>query len=366
MPHLLFIILCFLLSACSEGIVPEDEAAAKGTLSVCIQTSAPIHRTTLQTSDPVQHVEYVQLYVFKGVDDDAVCLQSINVDWQQPVGSTAQQIYQLDPKLFDFDGKTTYTFLAVGLDNRPEETTEGAGLAYHLPDDIQPGSTLGQAYARLADGKVAHDMAHAELFAGVAQSTPSKKKSNLVNIDLYRRVAGVQAYLTDIPEGVTDIQLVLYGDQHSEVPLCRRADASDGTFLDYGTARLTDSSTLLDLPVTKGTLVGVSVSGTTLVKQQGSVLDGAYVLPVEAPTATGLSTLQLKLYKNAELYKTYRVALDDGTNKVYAFPLRANCFYTIGVLNQSENEPQSLGEATSDITIEVEPNFEKDHEYVIM
>ena len=39
--------------------------------------------------------------------------------------------------------------------------------------------------------------------------------------------------------------------------------------------------------------------------------------------------------------------------------------YTIGTLNLQQNEPLSLGEATADITIQVEPNFEKDHDFDI-
>ena len=35
-------------------------------------------------------------------------------------------------------------------------------------------------------------------------------EKNLVSVDLYRRVAGVQVYVDDIPEGVTEVRLVLY------------------------------------------------------------------------------------------------------------------------------------------------------------
>ena len=60
------------------------------------------------------------------------------------------------------------------------------------------------------------------------------------------------------------------------------------------------------------------------------------------------------------------MALGTAKARSYVYPLRANCFYTIGVLNKQENEPVSLGEAEGDIVIEVEPNFEKDHEYEIL
>ena len=94
-------------------------------------------------------------------------------------------------------------------------------------------------------------------------------------------------------------------------------------------------------------------------------MSACYLLPIEAPTATDSHTLQLKAYKGTTLYKTYNVALGTMKARNYVYPLRANCFYTIGVLNKKENEPVSLGEAEGDIVIEVEPNFEKDHEYEI-
>lgn len=357
-------LLCVLLPSCSADTVPAGGDTTQGNVSVSLQTSARVQRTTLQTSDDVQHVEYVQLYIFKGTGSDAVCIKSIDADWQQPTGHTVQQLYKIDPNLFVYDGKTTYTLLAIGLDNKPGATGEGAGPTYNLPAAITQGTTLGQAIARLATGKTAHDMNHAELFAGTAECTP-QRGNNLVTIDLYRRVAGVQAYIDDIPEGVTDIKLVLYHDQHSEVPLVAQPDAADGTYMDHGTATADGSTTLLDLPVDEGTLVGVSVTGTTLTKRAGSVLDGAYVLPVEAPADTDTGTLKLELYKGDVLYKTYRVAIDDGKTRTYNFPLRANCFYTIGALNLQQNEPLSLGESTADITIQVEPNFEKDHDFTI-
>lgn len=357
-------LLCGLLPSCTADTVLADEGATQDHVSVCLQTSARVQRTTLQSSDNVQHVEYVQLYIFKGTGSDAECIKSLDVDWQQSTGQTALQFYKIDPNIFVYDGSTTYTLLAVGLDNKPGATAEGAGPTYNLPAAITNGTTLGQAVARLATGKTAHDMNHAELFAGTAECVP-QRGNNLVIIDLYRRVAGVQAYLNDIPEGVTDIKLVLYKDQHSEVPLVAKPDAADGAYMDHGTATADGSTTLLDLPVNEGTLAGVAVTGTTLKKRVGTVLDGAYVLPVEASADQGTGTLNLKLYKGGVLYKTYRVAVDDGRTRSYNFPLRANCFYTIGTLNLQQNEPLSLGEATADITIQVEPNFEKDHDFDI-
>lgn len=351
-------------AACSDTAesAPDHEA----TLTLTFETSAArlTSRTTLLSSDNVQHVSQVQLYIYEGVTADAPCILSRDVHWAQPTGATAQQSYALPLSTFNPDGATTYTFLAVGLD-RTSADTEGAAYAYGLPDALAVGSALGDAVARLASGRTASDMARAELFAGAATLTVQPNRNNAVTIDLYRRVAGVQVYVTDIPSGVTDLQLVLHADQHSEVPLPKQADAADGTFLDHGTASVDNSTTLLEIPVTDVTRKGATIAGTSLVKQEGSVIGAAYLLPLEAPAGTDGHTLLLKAFKGEDLYRTYRVALKTGNTSTAAFPLRANCFYTIGVLNSEENEPLSLGEAESDITIEVEPNFEKDHHYDI-
>lgn len=351
-------------TACTD--TAEQASDREPMLTLTFETSAArlTSRTTLASSDPVQHVSHVQLYIYKGVTADAPCILSRDVNWAQPTGATAQQSFALPLSVFSPDGTTTYTFLAVGLDG-DAGSTEGSAYAYGLPDAVGVGSTLGEAVARLASGRTATDMAHAELFAGTAILQVQPGTDNAVTIDLFRRVAGVQVYVTDIPTDVTRLQLLLHMDQHSEVPLCRQEDAADGTLLDHGTAQLDGSSVLLDIPVTDETKQGQTLSGTSLTKQEGSVIGAAYLLPIEAPPSADASTLVLQAYKGTSLYRTYRVALGHGATRTFRYPLRANCFYAIGVLNSKENEPASLGEAESDITIEVEPNFEKDHEYDI-
>lgn len=365
--HLLLIVSICLMSMLQSCANPDaiDTNEASPKLTLRFETTAAEHptRTTLISSDNVQHVSYVLLYIFRGTTVDAPCIMSQDVKWVQPIGSTAEQTYSLPLSAFSPDGTTTYTFLAVGLDDNPASTTEGAAYAYGLPDAITLGTTLGDAQAHLVAGRTQSDLAHAELFAGSATLQVSPHSDNALTIDLYRRVVGVQVYVTDIPTDVTDIRLQLYADQHSDVPLVKRADAADGTFLDHGAESLASSACLLDLPVTTETLKGKTLSGTSLTKQEGSVLAACYMLPLEAPSADDTGTLQLQTYKGTTLDKTYRVTLGTTKARTYQYPLRANCFYTIGVLNAQENEPISLGESVSDIVIEVEPNFEKDHDY---
>ena len=61
--------------------------------------------------------------------------------------------------------------------------------------------------ARLAKGRTTTDLSRAELFAGTATLQVDPTSNNAVTIELYRRVVGVQVYVTDIPTDVTDLQL---------------------------------------------------------------------------------------------------------------------------------------------------------------
>lgn len=364
--HLLFAVsLCclWLLIGCTDACSPVVDEAPQLTLRFETTAAQRGARTTLLSSDNVQHVSYVQLYIFKGSTADAPCIVSRNVGWTQPTGATAQQTYTLPLSVFAPDGTTTYTFLAVGLDDTPTNTTEGAAYAYGLPDAVTLGTTLGNAVAQLAANRTTTDLGHAELFAGSATLQVNPLRDNAVTIDLYRRVVGVQVYVTDVPTDVTNLQLTLYTLQHSDVPLLKQPDAANGTYADHGTQFLAESTCLLNMPVTNEALKGTTIAGTQLTKQAGTILGATYLLPIEAPTTTDAHTLQLKAYKGTTLYKTYNISLGTTKARSYVYPLCANCFYSIGVLNKQENEPISLGEAEGDIVIEVEPNFEKDHEF---
>lgn len=143
--HILCLLALATLGACQTG---DDTNGQEENGQITIKfTAEPLTRTTLASSDNVQHVKYVQVYVFEGTEADGteasvVCVASENVGWKQlQPGGTVTQYYTLKQKLDD--GKT-YTILAVGLDNDKSEK-EGAGYAYGLPDAIKQGTTLGDA-----------------------------------------------------------------------------------------------------------------------------------------------------------------------------------------------------------------------------
>lgn len=363
--HISWMILLLFASCTAEEIIePADsEAMAKGGVVIDFKAgSEKTTRTTLTGSDHIQHVTYVRLYIFEGADPDSRCIASENVEWKQSVGTTARQKYMLQTKLTP---EATYTLLAVGLDCRPgadgkADLTTNSAATYNLPGSIVAGTPaapdgtpavggtlLGEAVAKLAAAKTQKDIAGSELFAGSSIIKAASNGTAMTTIDLWRRVAGVLGYFTNIPNGVTGIKLILYKDQFQDVPLMKRV----GT--DYGTTPLTGSTVLLDIPVSNEELQKETLTaddGSTYTKLPGTVLQAAYMLPLDAPPA-GTGTLVLKTYKGDVEEKKYivKAKLKNGA-LVNTFPIQANHFYTLGIKNATTDQPIDLG-GTIDETV---------------
>ena len=369
--HILCLLAVAALTACSQA---DDTTAATDTDGrITIKfTAEPATRTTLASSDDVQHVTYVQVYVFDGTGDDAPCVTSENVGWNQLTGGTATQYYTLKHRL---DNGKTYTVLAVGLDDKTygsgdNAKTVGAGTTYDLPDAIKEGTKLRDAVATLADelntedkaAEAAYAITHSELFAGSNTITVGPNSSNVTEITLRRRVAGVMMYLTNIPPDVKAIELKLYKPMITNVPLI--AKVTD----DYGKTENTLPSSKrgdilfyfeIDDEELKSEVVtdeGGNVIGTKL---PGTVLVGAYLLPMPAPIDEDY-TLMLTQYTNdgtgfKPLKPGQKVILknpeagEDNT----MYPIKANYIYSIGKKADGVDEPFDLkGSADGDIYID--------------
>ena len=369
--HILCLLAAAALTACSQddgrqGRVDDGQITIKF-------TAEPQTRTTLTGSDNVQHVKYVQVYVFDGTETnaaEATCVASENAGWQQTqAGGTATQYYTLKTKLNE---GTTYTILAVGLDtketNLQSAEQEGAGYAYGLPGAIIAGkTTLDQAIATLAEGRTKADMAKAELFAGSSKVSVEPGNNKITEITLTRRVAGVMMYLTNIDPQVSRIVLQLHQPQNTQMPLIAQASDFGSTPLDDGTA---DGNILLDVEITPELLQAEVVTdddGNILcTKQQGSVLAGAYMIPVDAPAADAdprPNTLTLIQYKaDDNVFSTRRVLLknngeEDPDQASYA--IRTNYIYSIGTKNATTDEPEDIG-GKADADIYIDGNWQAD------
>lgn len=365
--HILCLLALATLGACQTG---DDTNGQEENGQITIKfTAEPLTRTTLASSDNVQHVKYVQVYVFEGTDASAVCVASENVGWKQlQPGGTVTQYYTLKQKLDD--GKT-YTILAVGLDNDNDNSEhEGSGYAYGLPDAIkvksetEEGTTLGNAKATLAEGRTAAAMNKAELFAGSNTVTVQPGANRITEITLMRRVAGVMAYFTNIPSDVEEIQLILYDNQYKDVPLIAQ------TSNDYGTEQLEEeegSTVLLDIEVRQDILeqeVVYASDGKTVVgtKLPGTVLQGAYMLPMPAPES-GYTLTLVQINNRGETKQKNNLVLSNpvsGSTGIKNFPIEANVFYTIGRKDADHDEPYSLGDLSDGDYIYVDGNWQAD------
>ena len=355
-------ILSFSVAACILAGCSGDEVLPGGgdgaEITVALQSSGePSTRVSLAGSDNLQHVKYVQLYVFNGTDaQTARCVASENVMWREQEGEIAAQYYKL---LADLSAGE-YTFLAVGLDNPltadrlPDKSKTGAATAYNLPEAIvagdgaMTGTLLADAYASLAEGKGAADIANAELMAGFSTAHWNATDDITVTVEMKRRVAGVMFYVTNVPEGVDKIELLCSSAQYSNVPLCQQETA------DYGNSQLgEETKTLLSAEVTYDVLASEAVTladGSVTEKQRGSVYAAAYVLPM--PQLTGTFTLRLTYADGRTTDR--KVKIEDtaaaGTY-VYDFPVQANWIYTIGSKSATADEPYDLG-GTGDIIVD--------------
>lgn len=363
--HILCLLALATLGACQTG---DDTNGQEENGQITIKfTAEPLTRTTLASSDNVQHVKYVQVYVFDGTQASAVCVASENVGWKQlQPGGTVTQYYTLKQKLDD--GKT-YTILAVGLDNYNSDNSEkeGSGYAYGLPKAIkvksetEQGTTLGDAKAELAEGRKAADMNKAELFAGSNTVTVQPGANRITEITLKRRVAGVMAYFTNIPSDVEEIQLILYKDQYKDVPLIAQ------TSNDHGTGQLEGSTVLLDIMVSPAILkqeVVYASDGKTVVgtKLPGTVLQGAYMLPMPAPES-GYTLTLVQIKSDGKPQQENKLVLSNpasGSTGTKNFPIEANCFYTIGRKDADHDEPYSLGDLSDGDYIYVDGNWQAD------
>ena len=331
-----FLLSAVLITACQQGEeieelaepVPQEKAGevilnftVAGELSVSADPAST--RTELPGSGNIQHATSVQLYIFNGTGNDAVCIASEDVGWSAYFGNVPPTVTATMKYHVKYEGlvkDTPYTFLAVGMDASSRTT-------YGFPNAIQVNTTtLGNAIATLSGSETTtwSNIRTSELFAGATILTPGNYGTQ-GNVDLWRRVAGVMGWFTNVPTligttTVTAIRITLYTQQNIASPL----SASTG------------GQILVQIPVPTGTLPVATLS------------KGAYVLPIPAPAAVNDNdyTLKVEIINAAgNTLRSARVTLSDSddTNSstgngtgiidpqgVYRFPIIANHFYGIG------------------------------------
>lgn len=309
-------------------------------------------RSSLVSEDPMHHVTSARILVFDGTDGEAPCVADETIarwDTLATRGDTA--IYTLKtyiPPRTDSEVELPYTVMAVGLD-------DVSASAYQFDHP----ATLADAQLVLAGTQA--EMAHAEFFTGQTEAPLGARLHNEAVVEMRRRVAGVLAYFNHIPKEVTCIDVVLHEDlsQHTTMPL-----AATNT---YATGVLDNSRVLLrfegwtddDLKAETVTLA----DGTTYTKEPGSLLMGAYVLPLDAPPTPPEGeeekpTLQIIMYKDREKGEEYgrrNVLMPDRTMR---YPLKANAYYSIGRKNKDIDKPEDLGGKPGDSWLYVDGDWQ--------
>lgn len=307
-------------------------------------TEAEISRTSLNSSEPLQHVENVTLYIYQmeastvaeGTTEtatefeqriqDATLYATEILPWKnQSTSSGVSMSYKIQTPL---EPDREYVFLAVGTDAESEEN-------YKFPTTEDASATFGSAQARfkgetLSEQELREKMAKSEFFSGyqVAQLcspnagsksilAPLKKndagkyfydKAGQTTVELTRAVAGVLLYMTDIPakwnkagesgDGyrVTKVKLRLHRMPASSVSLCGQSAGTGGS-TEAGTEKgpvLIESMDLSELQFPlEGDLYQIVGQKGEVQTLDNTLLYGAYLLPVSSESGKATFTLEL-------------------------------------------------------------------------
>ena len=308
-------------------------------------TEAEISRTSLNSSEPLQHVENVMLYIYRmdastvaegttenaeefeqRIQDATLCAIEI-LPWKnQSTSSGVSMSYKIQTPL---EPGGEYVFLAVGTDAESEEN-------YEFP--TTKGATFGSAQARfkcegttLTEQELREKMAKSEFFSGYQVAklcspnagsksilAPLKKndtgkyfyddKAGQTTVELTRAVAGVLLYMTDIPakwnkdgessDGyrVTKVKLRLHRMPANSVSLCGQSAGTGGS-TEAGTEEgpvLIESMDLSELQFpSEGDLYQIVGQKGEVQTLDNTLLYGAYLLPVAPESGKATFTLEL-------------------------------------------------------------------------
>ena len=354
--------------------------AAQGDLQT--RTSLPVYDGDYGNNiRGVQHVTDVYLYIYE-MDEagtDGECKARFNVGWREYFGAnnlpteTAAMQYTF---AYTFTVGKPYRLVAVGVDgateqdNMPDYDGMNSKETYGLPESIRTGSKLTDPIT-LQEGKTPTDMAHSEFFTGYVDFTPkSESDKHIDEINLWRRVAGLQVCLNQIPKEVERVRILLYNSQNTQVKLLPSAPQESETdkiitdFITspYGKDSLNEEGrVLMDKTFTKDDLYLPESGGSGVVSDYAYKCSlTAFMLPVNIPdrelydytlVAEFITTSMTGIVgssKKVRLIKPWQNSdgldfedeTDIGTGIIddldkYLFPIEANHFYCLGTPSKS-------------------------------
>lgn len=367
----LLTLVCF-VSACTTDTGNSGTGASTpaGTLYVTFTVDNNIAtRASLESSDNIQQVSTVFLYIFRGTGQAAECVACEDVGWTRPTGPSAVQYYKVKTQLVPGED---YTLLGVGVD-------DDALTTYGFPNAVPVGCTLADAKAKLADGMDYDAMASAPIFAGTATATSGEKGFDIqVQVTMIRRVAGILCYLKNIPyrmlyDGndvqVDRIRLVLHQNQNTSMLLPKPISGTD-----TGANPSTDDNSriLAEFAMkdtygnyykqsTEGNYYEIpAVSTDDFTTIGNSLFRGLFMLPVTNESANATLTLQA-LDNVGNVLNTWTLR-DGATGSV--FSILPNHLYSIGIKTSAanmNNEDSPLDLQYNSVIVLV-PDFEARYE----
>ena len=331
--------LLLLLAACEDTLQNSLPATGDGlpvTLTLDSREESAATRTTLGSADPTHHVQQVEILIFEGGGDDAQCIDTETIKtWPKEQNSLTYTLQH------PFVEGQTYTLLGVGKDTEFNSTY-----------DIDENKTLGETYAKLKDGKSKDDIAQCEFFTGTVTFTHQGRGTQIDDLTMRRRVAGVMLYVTEIPQEVegkrvTSVRLELGSNQKSSVLLKRDFTDLEWTEPD-GQEELTGSQTLAQIDLSNYTYT----EGQDFYMEKGKPAigyAGVYMLPLNK--TENVNTFTVKLYGKEvngegnltgteELVKSFTVTNHNANSTT--FDIRSNYIYCIGKKGEGIDEPISL------------------------
>lgn len=347
------------------------------------RTTLPVYNGDLNQDDGkgirgVQHVTDVYLYVFEKSSDseDYICRSMQNVQWRERIQrddnnklptKTSVLPYTINYK---FSKDCIYKLVAVGIDNaKPTDEMQdydgmNSALTYGLPKSIGIDSNLSNPIT-LQSGRTTDDMAHSEFFTGYVDFKPaSESDKNIGEINLWRRVAGLQVCLNQIPKEVERVRILLYNSQNTQVKLLPSAPQESETdkiitdFITspYGKDSFNEEGRVLMDKTFKEDDLYLPGSSTGVVSDYAYKCSlTAFMLPVNIPdrelydytlvaefittsitgiVGTSKKVRLMKPWQNSDNLQ-FEDETDIGTGIIddldkYLFPIEANHFYCLG------------------------------------
>lgn len=273
----------------------------------------------LYSSEALQQVNAMKVYVFKKSGEDYVYSEEINGDNFGFNNSTAQgtesHSYTLTDKLAD----GTYKFLAVGYE-------EGYGDTFNALTMTENTTTLSGLLLELKAGQNAD-----EVFSGVSEAVTVNATSTSFNVgvELNRVVAGILGYFKNVPYQIENGGKMVQV-KHVLVNVIKKGTSAK---LEDRSASGADDNkyTIIDIDMSGYPQDGdnnwykVPAKSGDVATVENSVLQGAYSLPIAAVTG---NTLEVVLTGESTSTVLKRFTVKDGEDTDFA--IEANHFYSLG------------------------------------